>query len=112
MLDLIGRSVPGRQFPHRHVQRGGDRPPDRLLRPRLDLARPPQPLQCHRAERIQQHGLADPAQPGKHHAAFRAAARYPFQHHFELAKLTVAPGQFGGPLASPGRIGIPNGVHV
>ena len=29
-----------------------------------------------------------------------------------MGKLTVTPGQFGGPLASPGRIGIPDGVHV
>jgi hypothetical protein len=93
------------------VQRGGDRPPDRLLRPRLDLPGSPEPLECHGPERIQQHGLADPAQSGEHHAAFRAAAGYPFQHHFELGKLTVAAGQFGGALASPGRIRIPDGVH-
>ena len=89
----------------------GDRPPDRLLRPRLDLARPPQPLQRHRPERVQQHGLAHPAQPGEHHAAFRPAAGYPFQHHLELAELTVAAGQFGRALASSGRIRIPDRVH-
>jgi len=112
MLDPVRGAVPGRQFPHRHVQRGGDRPADRLFRPGLDLPGSPEPLQRHGPERVQQHGLADAAQPGQHHAAFRAAAGYSFQDHFELAKLAVTAGQFRRTLACAGRIRIPHWVHV
>ena len=45
VLDPVRRPVPWRQFPDRHVQRASDRPADRLVGPRLDLAGPPQPLQ-------------------------------------------------------------------
>ena len=48
----------------------------------------------------------------QHHAAFRAAAGYSLQHHFELAKLAVPARQFWWPLACAGRIRIPYRVHV
>ena len=41
-----------------------------------------------------------------------AAAGYPLQHHFELAKLAVTARQFRRPLACAGRIRIPDRVHV
>jgi hypothetical protein len=111
LLDPVRRPVPRRQFPDRHVQGARDRPADRLLRPRLDLAGAPQPLQRHGPERVQQDGLAHPAQPGQHHAALRPAAGDPFQHDLELAELTVSAGQLGRALPGAGRVRVPHRVH-
>ena len=41
VLDPVRSAMAGREFPHGHVHRGRDRPPDRLVRPGLDLAGPP-----------------------------------------------------------------------
>jgi hypothetical protein len=41
---------------------------------------------------VEQHGLADAAQPGEHHAAFRTPAGDPLQDHLELAELTIPAG--------------------
>jgi hypothetical protein len=111
VLHPVRGAVPGREFAHRHVQRARHRPPDRLVRPGLDLAGAPQPLEGHRPERVQQHGLADAAQPGEHHAPLRTAPRDPLQHHLELADLPVAPGELGRTLPRAGGIGIAHRVH-
>jgi hypothetical protein len=103
--------VPGREFPHGHVQRGRDRAPDRLVRPGFDLAGAPQPLQGHRPERVQQHGLAHAAQPGQHHAPLRAAVGNPLEDHLELADLAVAPGEFGRSLPRAGGIRVTHRIH-
>ena len=103
--------MPRRQLAYRHVQRTGDRPPDGLLWAGLDFARAPQPLQCLRPERVQQHCLADTTQPGEHHAALRPAACDPLKHHVELAKFPVPPGEFGRPLTGTWRIRISYRVH-
>ena len=65
-----------------------------------------------RPERVQQHGLAHPAQPGQHHAALRPAAGDPLQHHLELAELAVPPGEFGRPLPGAGRVRVPHRIHA
>ena len=112
VIDPVRRPVPGRQLADGHVQRAGDRPPDRLLGPGLDLAGAPQPLHRHRPEGVQQHGLADAAQPGQHHAALRPAAGDPLQHDLELGDLTVTAGQLGRPLSGARRVRISHGVHA
>ena len=104
--------MPRRDLADRHVHRGGDRAPDRLLGPGLDLAGPPQSLQCHRPERVQQHRLADPAQPGEHHAALRAAAGHALEHDFKLPDFPVAAGQLRWPLTGSGSVGVAHRVHV
>ncbi len=47
VIDPVRRPVPGRELADRHVQRRGYGPPDRLVRPRLDLPRAPEPLHRH-----------------------------------------------------------------
>jgi hypothetical protein len=111
-LDAVGRAVPGRQLAHGHVQGGGDGAADRLVGPRLDLAGAPQLLDGHRPERVEQHGLADSAQPGEDHAPLRAAAGDSLQHDVELLQLAVATGELGRPLAGTGGVGIAYGVHA
>jgi hypothetical protein len=68
-------------------------------------------LHRHRAERIQQHGLADATQPRKNHAAFRPPAGDAFKHHLELADLAIAAREFRRALASSWGIRIANRVH-
>ena len=91
VIDPLGRPVPWRQLAHGHVQGARYGPPDRLVRPRLELAGAPEPLHRHRPERVEQHGLAHSAQPGQHHAALGAAASHPLEHDLELADLAVPP---------------------
>jgi hypothetical protein len=93
------------------VQRPRDRPPDGLLGPCLDFPGPPQALHRHRPERVEQDGLADPAQAGQHHAALGTPARDSLEYHLELADLAVAPGELGRALARPGSVGVPYRVH-
>ena len=111
MIDPVRCPVPGRQLSHGHVQGPGNRPPDRLIRPGLDLAGTPEPLHRHRPERVEQHGLADAAQPGQDHAALGAAARDPLEHDLKLPDLTVTAGQLRRPLPGTRGIGIAYGIH-
>ena len=103
--------MPGREFPDGHVQRAADGPADRLIGPGLDLSRPPQALHRHRAERVEQDGLADPAEPGQHHAAFWAAPRYPFEHDLELGEFAVAAGQLWRALPRTRCIRVSHRIH-
>jgi len=111
VLDPVRGPVPGREFAHRHVQRGRDRPADRLIRPGLDLPGAPEPLQGHRPEGIEQHRLADTPEPGEHHAPLRAPPGYPLEHHLELPDLPVAPGEFWRSLPRAWGVRITHRIH-
>ena len=77
----------------------------------LELAGAPVPAYGRRAQRVEQHRLADAAQPGEHQAALGAAARDPLEHDVEGAQLLVATGQLGRALAGAGRVRVPDRVH-
>jgi hypothetical protein len=104
--------VPTGDLAQRHVQRRGDRPPDRLVRSGLDLAGAPEPADRLRAQLVEQHGLADPAQPGQHQAALRPAAGHPLEHDVEPGQFPVPAGELGRPLAGTGRVRVPHGIHA
>ena len=95
----------------RLVQRAGQRPAQRLVGPRLELAGPPALAHRLAAQRVEQHGLADPAQPGQHQRPLGPTPRHPLEHHVERAHLLVAAGQLGRPLPGTGRVGVPDRVH-
>ena len=111
VVDPVRRAVPGRELADRHVQRARDRAADGLVGPRLELARSPQALQCHRPERVEQHGLADAAQAGEHHGPLGPGPGHSLEYHLELADLPVSPGELRRPLPGTGRVGVPYGVH-
>ena len=65
-----------------------------------------------RAQRVEQHGLADPAQPGQHQRCARggpAATRS--RTTSNGAQLLVAAGELGRALAGAGGVGVPDRVH-
>ena len=64
-----------------------------------------------RAQRVEQHGLADAAQPGEHHRALGAPAGHPLEHDVERVELLVAAGELGRALAGAGGVGVPDRVH-
>ena len=112
VIDPVRGTVPWRKLAHGHVQCPGDRPPDRLLRPCLDLAGAPELPHRHRPERVQQHGLAHAAQPGQDHAALRATARDTLEHDLELPDLAITACQLRRPLSGTRCVGVAYGVHV
>ena len=73
----------------------------------------PQPRQiAARAQRVEQHRLADAAQAGEHQRALGPAAGDPLQDDVEGRQLGVAAGQLGRALAGAGRVRVPHGIHV
>ena len=93
------------------VQRRGQRAAQRLLRAGLQLAGPPAAPDRGRAQGVQQHRLADPAQTGEHDAALRTAPGHPLQHHLERFELAVPPGQLGWALPGAGGVGVADRIH-
>jgi hypothetical protein len=55
-----------------------------------------------RAQRVEQHGLADAAQAGEHEAALGPAAGDPLEDDVEGVQLAVAPASSGGRCPAPG----------
>src|SRR5690606_17377361 len=94
-----------------HVQRRGQRPPQFLIRSRLDLPGTPAAGTGGRSQLIEQNGLADPAESGEHHAAFRPTPRNAFTDDVEGVELLSAPGEFGWTLTCAGCIRVAHGVH-
>ena len=88
-----------------------ERAAQRLVGPGLELAGPPVPAYGGRAQGVEQHGLADAAQPGQDQAALRAAVGDPLEHDVERAELLVATGELGRALAGAGGVGVPDRVH-
>ena len=109
LVDLVLLGVA--QLADRLVQRAGQRAPQPLVGARLELAGAPAAAYGRRAQRVEQHRLADPAQPGQHQRALGAPARDPLEHDVEGAQLLVAPGQLGRALAGAGGVGVAHGVH-
>ena len=101
-----------RQLAQRHVQGRGDRPAQRLVGAGLDLAGAPAPGDRRGAQLVEQHGLADAAQPGEHQRALRPAARDPLEDDVEGRQLGVPAGELGRALAGAGGVGVPDGIHV
>ena len=110
-VDPVRGAVPGRQFADRHVQRGGDRPAQRLVRPGLDLAGAPEVVDRLGAQRVEQDRLAHSPQAGEHQAAFGATAGDPFQHHVEDVQFPPPPGEFGRALAGARCVRVADRIH-
>jgi hypothetical protein len=111
LVDLVGVAVAVGDLPDRGVHGLGQRDPQRLVGTRLDLAGAPGPLDRQAAQRVQQHRLADPAQPGEHHAAVGTPAADPFEGDLELLQLAVTTRELGRALAGAGGVGVPDRVH-
>ena len=108
----VRRPVPDRQLAYGGVERAGQRPAQAGVGPRLDLPGAPEPVHRLRPQRVQQHRLAHPAQPGQHQAALRPTALHPLESHVERAQLRVAPGQLGRALTGAGGVRVAHRVHV
>ena len=80
--------------------------------PRLDLAGAPAARDRRRAQLVEQHRLADAAQPGEHQRPLGPAVRDPLQDDVEGRQLGVAAGQLGRALAGAGGVRVPHGIHV
>ena len=80
--------------------------------PGLDLAGAPAGADRHRAQRVEQHGLADAAQAGEHQAALGPAARDPLEDDLERVELAVAAGQLGRPLTGAGGVRVAHRIHA
>ncbi len=111
-VDAVGVAVPVGDLADRGVHRLRERQPQRLVGPGLELAGPPGPLHREPAQRVEQHGLADPAQPGEHHRALGAAGGDPLEGDLELPQLPVAAGELGRALAGARGVGVPDRVHA
>ena len=109
VVDLVRVRVA--ELADRLVQRSGQRPPQRLVGARLELAGAPALADRRRAQRVEQHRLADAAQPGQHQRALRAPAGDPLEHDVERRELLVAAGELGRSLTGAGRVGVPDRVH-
>jgi len=82
-----------------------------LVGPSLQLAGAPQSPNRHRAEVVQQDGLADTAQAGEHHAPFGPTSGDTFKYHLELGNLAVTAGELGRALSGAGGVWISYRVH-
>ncbi len=109
VVDLVRVGVT--QLPHRLVEGARQRPPQRLVGARFELAGAPALADRGRPQRVEQHRLADPPQPGQHEGPLRAAAGHPLEHDVEGGQLLVAAGELGRPLAGAGGVRIPDRVH-
>ena len=109
VVDVVGLRVA--ELADRLVQRAGQRPAQPLVGAGLELAGPPATPYGRRAEGVEQHGLADPPQPGEHQAALGTPAGDPLQHHVEGAQLLVTAGQLGRALPRAGGVRVPDRVH-
>ena len=97
LLDRLLVLVPRPELAQRHVQRGGDRPAQRLLGPGLDLAGAPAAGDRRRAELVEQHRLADAAQAGEHQASAPAgrARSAPGRRRTPTARCRARPARAG-----------------
>ncbi len=111
IVDPVRRAVVRGQLADGHVQGRRDRPAQRLVGPGLDLAGAPEDRDRLRAQRVEQHGLADAAQAGEDEGALGPPARHPLEDDLEDLQLAVAAGELRGALAGAGRIGIANRIH-
>ena len=99
------------ELAHRLVHGRRERAAQRLVGPGLELAGAPAGTHRRRAQRVEQHGLADAAQPGEHDRALGAPAGHPLEHDVEGVELLVAPGELGRALPRAGGVGVPDRVH-
>ena len=104
-VDAFGIAMPVPDVADGGMHRLGDRDPDALVRPGLDLAGPPVALDGEAAQRVEQHRLADATQSGQHEGALGAAGGDPFEGDLELLQLAVTAGQLGGRWPAPGAYG-------
>ena len=109
VVDLVGLAGGRARAPPGGARR--ERPAQRLVGAGLELAGPPAAAYGGTAQRVEQHRLADAAQPGQHQRALRAAAGDPLQHDVERRQLLVAAGELGRALAGAGGVRVPDRVH-
>ena len=94
------------------VQGGGERTTQALVGPGLELAGAPSTAYGGRAHGVQQHGLADAAEPGQDDAPLRTPVRDALEHHVERRQLRAPAGQLGRALAGAGRVRVADRVHA
>ena len=104
-------SSPMAELAHRLVERAAQRAAQSLAGPGLELAGPPALAHGGAAQRVEQHRLADAAQPGEHEAALGTALGDPLEHDLERGELLVATGELGRALARAGGVRVPDRVH-
>ena len=109
VVDAVGVAVA--ELADRLVQRAAERAAQPLVGPGLELAGAPLAAYGGAAQRVEQHRLADAAQPGQHEAALGAAAGHPLEDDVEGGELLVAAGELGRALAGAGGVGVPDRVH-
>ncbi len=112
VVDAVRGPVVRGELADRHVQGGGHRAAQRLVRPSLDLAGAPEPADRRRAQCVEQDGLADAAQSGQDQAAFGPAPGDPFQDDVEDVEFSAPAGEFGWALAGAGGVGVADRIHV
>ena len=100
------------ELAHRLVQRGGQRPAQRLVGARLELAGAPAAADRGRAQRVEEHRLADAAQPGQDQRALRPLGGHAGEHDVERRELLVAAGELGRSLPGAGRVGFRIGSTI
>ena len=109
VVDRVLVAVP--ELAHRLVQRAAQRTAQALAGPGLELAGAPALAHGRAAQRVEQHGLADAAQPGEDEAALGTALGDPLEDDVEGGELLVAAGELGRALAGAGGVGVPDRVH-
>src|SRR5699024_5178373 len=112
VIDPVRSAVFHRQFAHRPVQRGRQRPTQLGIGTRLDLARSPAAFSGHGAQLAEQHGLSDTTKAGQHETALRSATRDTFQHHVEGVQFPLSSRHLRWTLPRARREGIPYWIHV
>src|ERR1700712_5731176 len=104
LVDPVRVAMAVADLAHRGVHGLGEGEAQRLLGTRLDLAGAPGPCDRAAAQRVQQHRLADAAQPGEHHAPVGPAGGDALEGDLELLQLAVASGELWRAL--PGARGV------
>ena len=111
LVDAFGVSMRGRNAAYRHVQRRRQGPAQFLVGASLDLAGAPAARDGRGSEVVEQHRLADAAQPSENDTAFRSAAGDAFEHDVEGVELLLSTGELGWALACAGSVRVTHGVH-
>jgi hypothetical protein len=99
------------EFAYGLMQRTAQRTAQPLVGAGFEFAGPPLAAYGSRAQRVEQHGLADTAQAGEDEGAFGASPRHPLQDDVERRELLVAAGELGRALARTGGVRVANRIH-
>ena len=94
------------ELAHGLVERRRQRPAQPLVGPGLELAGAPATSYGGRAQRVEQHGLADAAQPGQHDAALGPPFATRSSTTSKARSCASRPASSGGRWPAPGAYGL------